>query len=865
MRDEYYQSVGNPVQIDRLPSTRPDIAHLAPDLCPITRLHVTLSFVLTAAAAVVGVYVFCGRHGVAWLEPFDLLFAWSTIIVCVGGTILIGRIPWSFSGPFLAAVGLLALNHRTSWGREVIVVSIVVGVLIFAFGRHWIAMCVTSPVSRADAESLLAHWQLQLLLFAGIAGLLVASLLWFGALLFYAALLTLPLTVLVIPHPPGLTDSRWHVILDCLNSWFTYEASPVPGLYQGLFGSPLRRHGLTLLAIVLTAIALSRWTQSPLPRVLELGRSRNAAVTQRLDFRDAGVFERMRFNGFGVALTLVISVALPIVIPMVLVVSAAFPVMLEAAARRQNATSKHPVSAILDQISLSADLTERTSIYFGRVVADGSPVLVPRKIFSEHAHALGDSGSGKTSLFLCPIIEQLARSGDCSLIVLDLKGDSLELLASLQSAAEHVRQQRGLPMPLKCFSNQADKATFAFNPMTQPFWTNFDLLTRTDILCAACGLNYGADYGASYFSSANAAILHHALKTFPEVNSFSELADAIGEVLVSAKKRDLHPEIRKAGVHVHEVMKRLAACGPLNVTSTSDHAPAVAREAINLVPLFEEPQLMYFHLPATLSPSAAPEIARLANYMLLAAAAQTDRKVPVYLVIDEFQRMVASNLEYMLQLARSMGVGVILANQSLEDLKRTSTNLIPTVEANCRLRQWFAVSCSEDQERVMKSSGVTVDYLASRSDTIDSDGRSSESDSVREQVVNRCTMNDVLLTTDHQFRSFLRISRGAGYAQYGGMPVIIESEYHISPDEYQRRRKLPWPAAEGMFIPREQAKRSTQVQPSRPKKSRVTMEVIGDSPSAPLNDAELKSIEDLFHGFKQDFSDDDADKRGPQS
>lgn len=865
MRDVYYQSVGNPIQVDRLPHTRPDIELLAPGLSPVAMLQAMLSFVLIAAAAVVGVYVFSGRHGVAWLEPFDLLFAWPTIIVCVGGSILIGRIPWSFSGPFMAAVGLLALNHRTSWGREVILVSGVVGVLIYAFGRHWITACFTSPVSRADAESLLEHCQPQLLMWAGVAGLLLAGLLWFGAVLFYAALLTLPLAVLLIPHPPGLSASRWHVIFRSLGSWFTYEASPIPGLYQGLFGSPLRRQGLTLLAIMLTAVALSRWTHSPLPRVLELGRTRNAAVTQQLDSRDAGIFERMRYNGFGVVLTLVISVALPIAIPMVLVVSATFPVMIEAAARREQATSNSPVSAVLDDISLSADLTERTSVYLGRVVADGSPVLVPRKIFNEHAHGLGDSGSGKTSLFLCPIIEQLARSGDCSLIVLDLKADSLELLASLQSAAEYVRQQRGLPMPLKCFSNQADKATFAFNPMAQPFWTNFDLLTRTDILCAACGLSYGADYGAGYFSSANAAILHHALKTFPEVASFSELADAIGEVLVSAKKRDLHPEIRKAGVHVHEVMKRLAACGPLNVTSTTDHAPAIVREAINLVPLFEEPQLMYFHLPATLSPSVAPEIARLANYMLLAAAAQTDRKVPVYLVIDEFQRMVASNLEYMLQLARSMGVGVILANQSLEDLKRSSTNLIPTVEANCRLRQWFAVSCSEDQERLMRGSGVTVDYLASRSQSIDSDGRSSESDSFREQVVNRFTMNDVLLTTDHQFRSFLRISRGAGYAQYGGMPVIIESEYHISPDEYQRRRTLPWPAADGMFVPREQVKRSTQVQPSRPKKSQVTMEVIGDSPSAPLNDAELKSIEDLFLGFKQDFSGDGADKRGPQS
>ena len=47
-------------------------------------------------------------------------------------------------------------------------------------------------------------------------------------------------------------------------------------------------------------------------------------------------------------------------------------------------------------------------------------MLVPRKIFTEHAHGLGDSGSGKTSLFLCPLIEQLVMSGDCSVIVIDL-------------------------------------------------------------------------------------------------------------------------------------------------------------------------------------------------------------------------------------------------------------------------------------------------------------------------------------------------------------------------------------------------------------------------------------------------------------
>jgi hypothetical protein len=49
--------------------------------------------------------------------------------------------------------------------------------------------------------------------------------------------------------------------------------------------------------------------------------------------------------------------------------------------------------------------------------------------------------------------------------------------------------------------------------MTQPFWDKVDLLNRTDILCAANGLAYGTDYGPGFYSSANAAILHHAIST----------------------------------------------------------------------------------------------------------------------------------------------------------------------------------------------------------------------------------------------------------------------------------------------------------------------------------------------------------------
>ena len=163
--------------------------------------------------------------------------------------------------------------------------------------------------------------------------------------------------------------------------------------------------------------------------------------------------------------------------------------------------------------------------------------------------------------------------------------------------------------------------------------------------------------------------------------NFRELSERISYVVTHAKRSELHPEIRKAGVHVHTVIDRLGSFEALNVTS-AEYPSEVVDEAIDLAAVFEQPQFHYFHLSSTLGPGSSPEIARLAAYTLLAAATQAQRRHQVYLVIDEFQRMVASNVEYMLQLARSMGVGVILANQTMQDLRTSKANLIPSIEAN---------------------------------------------------------------------------------------------------------------------------------------------------------------------------------------
>ena len=129
------------------------------------------------------------------------------------------------------------------------------------------------------------------------------------------------------------------------------------------------------------------------------------------------------------------------------------------------------------------------------------------------------------------------------------------------------------------------------------------------------------------------------------------------------------------------------------------------------------------------------------------------------------------------------------------------------METNCRYRQWFAISGWDDQERLSRHSGETIDILNGESVSSSSNSKgttSSSSHSINEFVGPRLTHNDIKLVSDDDRKSIVLINRGAGYAQYGGMPVVIESDFHISKDEYDARKNAPWPTDEiGTFVPDE--------------------------------------------------------------
>lgn len=74
------------------------------------------------------------------------------------------------------------------------------------------------------------------------------------------------------------------------------------------------------------------------------------------------------------------------------------------------------------------------------------------------------------------------------------------------------------------------------------------------------------------------------------------------------------------------------------------------------------------------------------------------------------------------------------------------------------------------------------------------------------------------------------VTRGAGYSQFGGMPVVVESDFHISEQEFLARKNAPWPkVGTGSFIPADWVEKKAKTT-RKPKKRGpvVTEETIGD-------------------------------------
>lgn len=789
-RSVYFQSAGNPIQRDKLPSMATELEF---DYRPADEDIDSHPCRDAIGRALGSSLVGCG---LAWLLIACQAAGWLLPVGGVALAIVLLRLAVSTENEpstwQLTLLSILVACLLVELSPSVTLIALLAGVVYLGreAARHYVFLSTVSPMPREVAWEARESVAWQTLLTS--AALLPVSLGFVDtALLPLGFLTSLTACVAIFLLHDGAASRSLRNYRAAAESWCRYNRRdvPVPGILPSPCGGVHRR------VFTLQAVLVTTTSTVSLVLLMTLG-----------DWRDAAA----RPEHLGMLLALLLAAVLATVVAGLFAVAAValatlligLPAYSKYALPSERTIQPDEWKQITDTLRESHNAVERDSLFLGRVASDNSPMLVPREIIDHHAHLSGDSGPGKTSRGLAPLIEQLVGRGDCSCMVLDLKGDSQELLQAAIAAGQ-TAGERGVGVPIKAWNLDADLATHAFNPFKLSSWGRLTLTGKTDALCGALGLNYGSEYGEGYYSSANAAVVHATLKRFPEVDSFQTLVEEIGYVISRPKAHGLDEKARDAGNHVKMVATRLAAVASLNVTPESTPSATVVENAIDPASLFQHPEVHYYSLPSAQNPSTAPEIGRLAVFMLLAAAAVTKRSTRVYLVIDEFQRLATRNLDYLLQLARSMGVSVILANQSIEDLRRY--DLVSVIETNCRYRQWFSVSGWEDQQRLCKNSGETIDHLLGQSvgtSTNDRRTTNSVSESRRQFIAPRLTLNDIKLVSDDDRMSVVLINRGNGYAQYGGMPVVVRSDFHITAEEYRRRRDATWPSdLPGSFVP----------------------------------------------------------------
>ena len=444
-------------------------------------------------------------------------------------------------------------------------------------------------------------------------------------------------------------------------------------------------------------------------------------------------------------------------------------------------------------------------LYVGRTLSDVYPWLLDRLLLRTHAHVIGGTGSGKTSLCLAPLAFQLTAQADSSIVVIDMKGDNALFWGTFIEA-----ERAGLPF--KWFTIEPGAASFAFNPFTQQHNQQRGVNARAQSLLVSLGLYYGDAYGKSFFQSITLDTLTAFLAKFRDIRSFADLARYAEEPgSYAATNTD-----QENSQHLRMLLRQLASVAPLNVTDglRPPARPEVLRDAIDMTDVLTRKQVVYFSLPSLEEELTAKSIGKLALYALVHAAKivnRTRKSVPCYVFLDEFQQICAENVKILLEMARSMGVYLVLSHQDISQLKTVDYDITSTVESCTTFKLTFEASSLASLKQMEEYSGEARERTLSWTQPVHAGFDENDDDvlsidraypkrefepptvGVGERERARLTRNEILAVSAHPLRGFVRSRSDSGLTQYAGQWTAIECEFPTTLDEYVARTETPWP------------------------------------------------------------------------
>jgi hypothetical protein len=435
-------------------------------------------------------------------------------------------------------------------------------------------------------------------------------------------------------------------------------------------------------------------------------------------------------------------------------------------------------------------------IYAGRIKGLDSPFLVHLDHFRQHVHYLGGSGRGKTALALAPLIAQLIRRGDCNVLIFDLKDDPTD--RSFFQNAKIESEKTG--HDFKFFTSTVQAPTHLCNPFLEGDGVYLDVEQRASQLAEALGLVHGKKYGESYYTEASIRVCRMLFSKLVDDSgyrlktpvTFRRMHEAIRRV--KAEARSDQKLIEDAG-HLESTVEKYAYLPTINFLPEQTD-PELVRGSIRFEDLYNAdlpPQVYFFGFNAENDPERSGGLTRIfLNRLMKSGSTQSEKPRETFVIIDEFQVAAAPQFTRLLEQARSAKVGLIMANQSVPAIRAAGGEALEAalfdnvayrqvfqVEAVDELRRFETLAGKYVRERVSKtvSRSASTGFATSVSET-SAESEESRFDLTRWRVMNANRQESVAFATIN-----------VGLTRYNGLPVLIESDFHISRDEMDRRAR----------------------------------------------------------------------------
>lgn len=352
---------------------------------------------------------------------------------------------------------------------------------------------------------------------------------------------------------------------------------------------------------------------------------------------------------------------------------------------------------------------------FGRDEQSLTPVRVMRQQLHSHMHLTGATRAGKTTI-LAAIIVQLIRGSDDNgswrdapggpppILIVDPKGD-----LGLFHTARIEAQKRG--QRFHAFTATASLRSDHIDI----FGTIRQITTNPDeiagILARALDLFHGPGYGKSHFGRDNANLIATTTEKLGQAVRECQDGGATGLSFESIIEK-LKKMAGRGGSGANEAVNALEPLARME--RLRPRAGIAAEDAIDLWRMVEERQVVYVYADQ-FGGIRNLDVMRLVLFLLNAVCQKRkeqarDRRV--YAVVDEFKDVLSTNLGTVISTAAGNGLSLLMANQSVAQLRSGDIDVAAELSSNVNVRIFLTADSAEDIEDIQRLSGESPQWLA---------------------------------------------------------------------------------------------------------------------------------------------------------